>query len=88
MIINFYYKEPDAATEAVGPVIREKYPNIKPYSKAYWNKCREFVKSLTNDFGKLASGDEDLRITVVTNNPGSINVNGSIYRLVTQEETK
>ena len=41
------------------------------------------MKSLTGAFGELASGDEDLRINVDTDNPGIINVNESKYRLVT-----
>lgn len=83
MIISLYYKDPDAGAEAISPVIQEKYPEIKPYSKEYWDKYRELMKNLTDTFGELAGGSEDLCIDIDTDNHETISVNGSKYKLVT-----
>lgn len=83
MIVEFYYKDPDAGSEAVDPVIKEKYPDIKPYSQEFWDKRKEFMRGLIETFGGLASGSEDLCIDIDTDKSETISVNGSTYRLVT-----
>lgn len=83
MLIEIYYKDPDAGAEAIGPVIREKYPEIKPYSQEFWDKRKEFMRGLVETFGGLAGGAEDLYINIDTDKPETISVNGSKYRLMT-----
>lgn len=88
MLIEIYYKDPDAGAEAASSAIQKKYPDIKPYTQEYWDKHKEFTKNLIEIFGGLAGGAEDLCIDIDTDKPGTISVNGSKYRLVTQEETR
>jgi hypothetical protein len=83
MHIKIYYKDPDAISDSIGVAMQEKYPDVKLYSKEYWDKCKEFMKSLVKTYGELVSSDEDLRITVDTDDSELIDVNGSKYRLVT-----
>lgn len=82
MIISLYYKEPDAGSEYTY-TIKEMYPDIKPFSKKFWNKHDEFVNKLVKSLGNLAKGDEHLYIEVDTDNLDTIKVNGSKYKLVT-----
>lgn len=88
MIVKFYYKEPDAGTEAVSPVIQEEYPDVKPYSEEYWDKYGKIMKNLVENYGKLVSGDEDLHITIDTSDSEFIDVNGTTYRMVKENKMK
>lgn len=83
MIIELYYKDPDAGSEAYNSVIREKYPNLRYYSKEFMDKRRKYIEKIVQSFGGLVSGAEDLCIDIDTDNPEIISVNGSKYRLVT-----
>lgn len=82
MIISLYYKEPDAGTEAISPVIQKEYPYVKPYSEEYWDKYGQIMKNLIETYGELVSGAEDLLITVDTDDSELIDVNGTTYRVV------
>lgn len=83
MIIEIYYKDPDAKSEAYNIIIKEKYPDLRYYSEEFIDKRREYVENLVKSFGELAAGDEDLHITIDTDNKEIISVNGSQYKLMT-----
>lgn len=82
MLIELYYKDPDAGSEAFNGTIKEKYPELKPYSPEFLNKRKEYIENIVRSFGRLARGDEDLYILIDIDVKGIINVNGSKYKLV------
>ncbi|NIA10705.1 MAG: hypothetical protein GWP10_13505 [Nitrospiraceae bacterium] len=83
MNIELCYKDPGAGSE-IYDIIREKYPGLEPYSKEFINKYKKYTKKMTDLFGELASGNEELYIGIDPDVKDIINVNGSKYKLISK----
>ena len=79
-LIEICYPDSDIFV-SVGTIIHRKYPHLRS-PKEFMDKCRKFMKNLTETYGELVSGDENLHITVDTSDSGLIYVNGTSYRVV------